>query len=65
VVPGRALPLAFTATAVGEYDLVCAELCGWGHYKMAGRVRVVTREEFERFRVELTAEWNAILEPPR
>jgi len=24
---------------------VCAELCGWGHYKMAGRVRVVSKDE--------------------
>lgn len=29
-----------------HYELVCAELCGWGHYKMKGRVIVHdTREE--------------------
>ena len=32
----------------GTYDLVCAELCGWGHYKMAGRVRVVPRAGVRR-----------------
>jgi len=41
----------------GVYDLVCAELCGWGHYKMAGRVRVVSRDEYERWLEELEAEW--------
>src|SRR6185436_17443856 len=44
VVPGRAILIWFHATRTGTYDLVCAELCGWGHYKMAGRVRVVTAE---------------------
>ena len=23
------------------------ELCGWGHYKMAGRIKVVSREEYD------------------
>jgi hypothetical protein len=30
----------------GYFDLVCAELCGQGHYKMQGQVIVVTNEEF-------------------
>jgi cytochrome c oxidase subunit 2 len=29
------------------YDLACAELCGWGHYRMIGRVYVhENREDF-------------------
>jgi cytochrome c oxidase subunit II len=28
---------------------VCAELCGWGHYKMKGRMNVVSREVFDRW----------------
>ena len=39
-----------------EMDLICAELCGWGHYKMAGRVRIVTREAFDAWIEEKTAE---------
>jgi len=30
----------------GGFDLVCEELCGQGHYKMAGLVIVVTPEEY-------------------
>jgi len=37
------------------YDLICAELCGWGHYKMAGRVEVRTREGFEEWIAEQEA----------
>ena len=36
----------FKPTKKGVYDIVCAELCGWGHYKMKGRLQVVSREEF-------------------
>lgn len=46
-VPGMAVPIWFQAEKEGTYDLICAELCGWGHYKMAGRVRVVARERYD------------------
>ncbi|MDA7978608.1 MAG: cytochrome c oxidase subunit II [Pirellulales bacterium] len=46
-VPGSMIPVWFRATEEGEFDLVCAELCGWGHYKMKGRLTVQSREEFD------------------
>jgi len=46
-VPGMKIPVWFKATEVGEYDLVCAELCGWGHYKMKGRITIESREDFD------------------
>ncbi len=57
--PGHTIPVWFNASEVGDYDLVCAELCGWGHYKMAGRVRVVEEAEYERWLAELKARWNS------
>lgn len=39
-VPGMTIPLWFQATEAGNFDLACAELCGWGHYKMKGRLVV-------------------------
>lgn len=45
--PGMTIPVWFQAEEPGDYDLVCAELCGWGHYKMAGRVRVLSRADYE------------------
>ena len=32
---------------MGTWDLVCAELCGWGHYKMKGRLTVESRDDFD------------------
>ena len=46
-VPGSKIPVWFRATKEGEYDLVCAELCGWGHYKMKGRLIIESRETFD------------------
>ncbi len=31
------------------FDIVCAELCGQGHFKMRGKLYVVTREQYEAF----------------
>jgi len=47
--PGMEIPVWFNVNKIGEYDLICAELCGWGHYKMAGRVKVVSQKDFEAF----------------
>jgi cytochrome c oxidase subunit 2 len=52
-VPGMKIPVWFRATEQGVFDLVCAELCGWGHYKMKGRLKVETREAFEAWLAEL------------
>lgn len=45
--PGRVTTLYVTPTVVGEYDIVCAELCGLDHSVMRGKVVVVEPEEFE------------------
>lgn len=47
VVPGRSIPLWFTIQRPGTFELVCAELCGFGHYAMAGRVRALARPEYD------------------
>ena len=46
-VPGMEIPVWFEATETGSYDLICAELCGWGHYKMAGKIHVLEQDEYE------------------
>jgi hypothetical protein len=35
----------FEAEAANVWDLPCAELCGWGHYRMIGRVYVHPSQE--------------------
>lgn len=65
--PGHTIPVWFNASLRPEdveagldessYDLVCAELCGWGHYKMAGRVRVMNRDKYDQWLADLSADW--------
>ena len=46
-VPGLKIPVWFDTDQAGKYELACAELCGWGHYKMRGLVTVhANRDEF-------------------
>jgi len=48
-VPGLAIRLHFTPIATGDYEIACAELCGLGHYRMHGMLKVVGPEEFEKW----------------
>ncbi|QTF91219.1 c-type cytochrome [Halomonas sp. BM-2019] len=52
MVPGQVTSFWFTPTEVGEYDIVCAQLCGIAHFAMRGRVVVVEEAEFEAWLAE-------------
>ena len=58
VVPGMKQFVWFRANKTGAYDIVCAELCGWGHYKMRGRVTFVSREDYDRWLAKAYDEQN-------
>jgi cytochrome c oxidase subunit 2 len=63
-VPGMKIPVWFKATETGTYDIVCAEVCGWGHYKMKGRVTVESRADFNRWLARIEAEQKATQRGP-
>jgi cytochrome c oxidase subunit II len=65
VVPGMKQYVWFRPTKTGVYDIVCAELCGWGHYKMRGRLTVESREDFNQWLAQQYGEQNqAAYTPP-
>ncbi len=47
VVPGMKQFVWFHGNKSGVYDIVCAELCGWGHYKMRGKMTLEPRDKFD------------------
>jgi cytochrome c oxidase subunit II len=49
VVPGMDQYMWFKARETAVVDIVCAELCGWGHYKMSGRATFEPREDFNKW----------------
>lgn len=46
-VPGESFHVHFTPNKVGTYAVICTQLCGLGHYRMAAQLRVVPEAEFE------------------
>lgn len=48
-IPGMMIPVWFTPTRQGVYEIACSQLCGLGHYRMRGIVRVVSPGEFDRW----------------
>jgi len=62
LVPGMRQAIWFRATEEGQYDLVCAELCGWGHYKMKGRITVEPRPQYEAWLANLDKQQRAMEE---
>ncbi len=76
--PGKTIPVWYDATEANmkwdgnqfvslgkdkEWELACAELCGWGHYKMRGRLYVYeTKEDYLRW-LKMTAEKQNATKP--
>jgi cytochrome c oxidase subunit 2 len=55
-VPGLAIHVHFTPDKVGDYEIACAELCGLGHYKMHGMLKVVSQKDFDAWSAQRLAE---------
>jgi cytochrome c oxidase subunit 2 len=47
--PGREIPVWFEATKTGEFEIPCAELCGFGHSGMKGMLFVHSDEEYQKW----------------
>jgi cytochrome c oxidase subunit II len=48
-VPGMVIPVHFTTDRTGNYEIVCTQLCGLGHYKMHSLLHVVSPADYEAF----------------
>jgi len=55
LVPGMEIPIHFTATKQafdedgGRYEIVCAQLCGMGHYRMRAFLQIMTEKNFKKW----------------
>ena len=49
VIPGMRVPIHFRPTKVGRYQITCAQLCGDGHARMKGAVKVVDEAEWDEW----------------
>ena len=62
-IPGMTIPLSFTATDTGEWEIACAQLCGLGHYRMRGFFTVHDQAGFDAWMAERVAEVEAAAQP--
>ena len=51
-VPGLVIPLHFTATRTGKFEIVCTQLCGLGHHGMRAYVEVMTPDAFDQWLID-------------
>ncbi len=54
-VPGRSIQVWFVAKETGEYEIPCAELCGFGHSGMKGTLYVQSEADYDRWMKERAA----------
>ena len=47
--PGQTVTLYLQPMQTGDFNIVCAELCGNSHYAMRGFVHVESQEDFDRW----------------
>jgi cytochrome c oxidase subunit 2 len=54
-VPGLLLHVHFTPAKVGDYPILCSQLCGLGHQRMQALLRVVPPKEFQTWMAQREA----------
>jgi len=49
-IPGLRIPVWFTPTQIGRYQINCAQLCGPGHSSMTGGyLTVLSQEDYDKW----------------
>lgn len=51
-IPGQNIPVWFVPAKTGNYEIICTQLCGLGHYRMRGFLTVDTPEDYEKWLLE-------------
>jgi cytochrome c oxidase subunit II len=67
VIPGQGAELRFVPTRIGEYPIVCAELCGAYHGGMNSRLYVQSQEDYDLWlqtQVASQADGKTVAEAP-
>jgi len=61
-IPGQIVPMWFKAIKPGNYEVICGQLCGLGHYSMKGMLVVDNPSEYQAWlkeRLELSGSQTA------
>jgi cytochrome c oxidase subunit II len=58
-IPGMTIPVWFVPTRLGDYEIVCSQLCGLGHFRMRGFITIQSDEEFRKWQDDQQKELQA------
>jgi cytochrome c oxidase subunit 2 len=48
-IPGLSIPVWFTPTRPGEYEIACSQLCGLGHFRMRGFITIQSAADYQKW----------------
>ena len=54
-IPGFSIPIWFTPTLTGDWEINCSQLCGLGHYRMRGFYSIKTQADYDAWLKEEAA----------
>ena len=54
-IPGMSVPVWFTTTRTGQWEINCSQLCGLGHYRMRGFYSIKTQTDYDSWMKEQEA----------
>ncbi len=63
-VPGLTIEVWVEATRTGDFEIACAELCGFGHYSMKGILTVMEQDDYRDWLDEAEAGVDAAQAKP-
>jgi cytochrome c oxidase subunit II len=63
-VPGQLSYLWLTPSRTGTFEILCAELCGIGHFAMRGKVEVMAQADFDAWLAEQPSYAERAARPP-
>jgi cytochrome c oxidase subunit 2 len=63
-IPGMRIPMWFRPTKTGAYEIVCAQLCGSGHYSMKAMMNVDTQPTYDAWALDILKRQHPDYVPP-
>jgi cytochrome c oxidase subunit 2 len=63
-IPGMRIPQWFRPTRAGQYEIVCAQLCGAGHYSMKAMMNVADQAAYDTWATDIIKRQHPGYQPP-
>jgi cytochrome c oxidase subunit 2 len=62
-IPGQITKTWFQSRKTGRYEIACAQMCGWAHYKMRGVVTFLPADEYQKWLADVSDDARRLYDP--